>query len=249
MRVTIWSLVIGTLVVGFVIMVNRHSADKKMSQTGKTTHVVLIGASIGQSWHLAEWAARVKATGFSAESVPAWQFDKSAVLEEVLMRPIRKFHPTRTYLRSLFQAPPRKPDVVILKECSSYFPGDLSRYQRSIEDWVSRLQAKQIKVILATVVPVTRSRAAQDPGKQEGLLKYNEWVRVFASQHSFEVLDLEAALRSDDSGKYLREEFAAADGSHLNAAAYQILDQTLRTLLCEREHFTTRGSRAAAAVN
>lgn len=230
-------------------MVNRHFADMKMSQTGKTTHVVLIGASIGQSWHLAEWAARVKATGFSAESVPAWQFDKSAVLEEVLMRPGRKFRPTRTYLRSLFQAPPQKPDVVILKECSSYFPGDPSKYQRSVEGWVSRLQAKQIKVILATVVPVTRSRAAQDAGKQEGLLKYNEWIREFARQHGLEVLDLEAALRADDSEKYLREEFAADDGSHLNSAAYQILDQTLRTLFFEREHFATQDSRAAAAVN
>ncbi|HTT20466.1 MAG TPA: GDSL-type esterase/lipase family protein [Candidatus Sulfotelmatobacter sp.] len=235
MRVAVRILVTGTLVIGLAFMIKRHSADINMSQAGKVTHIVLIGASIGQSWQLAEWPARVKASGFSAESVPAWQFDKSEVVEEILMRPARKFHPTRTYLKSLFQAPPRKPEIVILKECSSYFPGDLLTYQRSVEGWVSRLEAKRIKVILATVVPVTRSRAAQDRGKQETLLKYNEWAREFASQHGLKVLDLESALRSDDSGKYLREEFAASDGSHLNSAAYSVLDETLRSALCETQ--------------
>jgi len=249
MRVTIWSLVSATLIIGFALMIARHSADISMSHAGKTHHVVLIGASIGQSWHLAEWPARVKASGFSAESVPAWQFDKSEVLEEVLMRPARKFHPTRTYLRSLFHATPRKPNIVILKECSSYFPGDLSMYQRSTEDWVSRLQAKQIQVILATVVPVTRSRATQNPGKQETLLKYNEWIREFAIQHGLKVLDLEAVLRVDDSDKYLREEFAATDGSHLNSVAYAVLDGTLLRLLSEPNSFVTRDSHASAVAN
>jgi hypothetical protein len=249
MRALVWTLIVGVLVVGFAIMMNKHSLGTKLGDSGQTTHVTLIGASIGQAWHLAEWPARVKASGFSAESVPAWQFDKSAVLEEVLMRPARKFHPTRTYLRSLFQAPPRKPDIVILKECSSYFPSDLSSYQRSIEDWVRRSKARQINVILATVVPVTRSRAAQEPGKQESLLKYNEWIREYASQHSFAVLDLEAALRSNDSGKYLRDEFAATDGSHLNSAAYAVLDGTLRKLLCEGTTSVTQGSHASAVMN
>lgn len=249
MRVAVWSLVTGTLVIGFSFMIIRHFAEVSMSQTAKTIHVVLIGASIGQSWHLAEWPARVKASDFSGESVPAWQFDKSAALEEVLMRPARKFHPTRTYLRSLFQASPRKPNIVILKECSSYFPGDLSIYQRSIEDWVSRLQAKQIKVILATVVPVTLARAAQNPGKQGSLLKYNEWIREFATQHGLKVLDLEAALRVDDSDKYLREEFAATDGSHLNSDAYAVLDEDLRRLLSEKNAFVTEDSHLATVAN
>ena len=249
MRGAVCGLATGILVIGFALMIIRHSANISISQAGKTTHVVLIGASIGQSWHLAEWPARVKASGFSAESVPAWQFDKSEVLEEVLMRPARKFHPTRTYLRSLFQAPPRKPNIIILKECSSYFPGDLSIYQRSIEDWVSRLQARQIKVILATVVPVTRSRAAQSPGKQETLLKYNQWIREFAIQHGLKVLDLEAALRVDDSNRYLRNEFAATDGSHLNSAAYGVLDETLRRLLFETSTFVASDMRYASVSN
>lgn len=249
MRPSSWcivGIVMSITVLLFAMKVKRH---QQISDQPNTLHVVLIGASIGQGWHLAEWPARVNTNRFTAESVPAWQFDKSVVLEEVLMRPARKFHPTRTYLRSLFQAPPRKPDVAILKECSSYFPGDLSKYQLSILDWVSRLQGKQIEVILATVVPVTRSRAAQDPGKQEGLLKYNEWVREFANQRGLEVLDLEAALRSNDSGKYLREDFAAEDGSHLNSTAYRVLDQTLSALLCEKRNFVTQDSHAATAVN
>jgi len=248
MRVVLWVLIVGALVTGFAVAISRHSTNMNTSQAGATTHVVLIGASIGQSWHLSEWPARVKASGFTAESIPAWQFDKSAVLEEVLMRPARKFHPTRTYLRSLFQAPPRKPDIVILKECSSYFPGDLPSYQRRIEEWVGQLQAKQIKVVLATVVPVTRSRAAQDAGKQESLLKYNEWVREYASQHGLDVLDLEATLRSNKEGKFLREEFAATDGSHLNSAAYAALDETLRALLHGNSTIVTSDSTAATAT-
>jgi GDSL-like Lipase/Acylhydrolase family len=194
-------------------------------------HVVLIGASIGQGWHLAEWPARVHADVFTAESIPAWQFDKSEVLDELLMRPARKFHLARSYLKSLFQHPPRKADIVILKECSSYFPGDLSVYERRMQDWVSRVQAHGITVVLATVAPVTHARAEKDPGKQESLLKYNEWVRLYAAQHGLKVLDLEAALRNEEAGRYLRDEFATADGSHLNAAAYALLDDVLQKVV------------------
>ena len=193
---------------------------------------MLIGASIGQTWHLAEWPARAKVGGFTAESIPAWQFDKTEVVDEVLMRPGRKLRPTRTYVKSLFQPPPSRANIVILKECSSYFPGDLTVYKSSIQNWVSRFQAKQIMVMLATVVPVTKARAEQDPGKQESLVEYNEWVRQYAQQHGVMLLDLESALHTDETGRYLRDEFATSDGSHLNAAAYAVLDEVLRKTLC-----------------
>src|SRR5262245_58744670 len=94
----------------------------------RPVHVALIGASIGQGWRLAEWPARAGVLGFTAEAIAAWQFDKTEAVQEVLMRPARKFRLTRTYLKSWFQPPPPTPDVVILKECSSYFPGELERY-------------------------------------------------------------------------------------------------------------------------
>ena len=234
--VSIWAIAI---LVSILIMKNINHPEVRDQHA---MHLVLIGASIGQGWRLSDWPARLHIVDFTAESIPAWQFDKSEVLDEVLMRPARKFHPTRTYLKSLFQAPPRKPDIVILKECSSYFPGNLLVYEHSIEDWVGRLQARGTTVVLATVVPVTRTRAQRDLGKQESLLKYNEWIRQYAEQHDLNVLDLEAALHDGGTEKYLRDDFATADGSHLNAAAYAVLDEVLRTFLAglTRPQRTTR---------
>ena len=217
-----------TFAISIFIMRKISKPDTKRIQP---THILLIGASIGQGWHLAEWPSRVHSDAFTAESIPAWQFDKTEVLGEVLMRPARKFHPTRSYLKSLFQQPPQRADAVILKECSSYFPGDLSLYERSIQDWVGRLQVRGISVVLATVVPVTRERALQNPGKQESLLQYNEWIRQYAAQRGLKVLDLEAALHDGGPAKYLRSDFSAADGSHLNPAAYAVLDDVLLTFL------------------
>jgi GDSL-like Lipase/Acylhydrolase family len=213
----------------FLVVLGKHS-DMTSS---KQTHIVLIGASIGQQWQLAEWPGRKQLSHFTAESIPAWQFDKSEVVGEVLMRPRRKFHPTRTYLKSLLQPPPRKPDIVILKECSSYFPGDLSQHQQSIRRWTKQLQQNGTKVILATVVPVTLSRTRTDADKQESLLRYNDWIREFARQNSIPVLDLEGALRRGTNDRYLKEEYAAPDGSHLNNAAYLVLDDLLKNTVCE----------------
>ena len=187
--------------------------------------------NIGQAWQLAGWPDRMQARGFSAESVAVWKFDKSPAIEQLLVRPATSFRFSRAYLRSLF-VPPPKPDVVILKECSSYFPGDLAVYQNSVRTWVDQLQAHRIKVVLATVVPVTKVRAQRDPGKQESLLAYNRWVRQYALQEGIPVVDLEASLRPEGEGGYLRDEFAAEDGSHLIAPAYAALDYTLFTTLC-----------------
>jgi hypothetical protein len=203
-----------------------------VSTDPRSVHVMLIGASVGQAWHLAEWPARTNMPGFTAESIAIWQFDKTEGVEEALMRPRRRFRPTRTYLKSLFQPPPPKPDVVILKECSSYFPGNLSICKDSVRAWVGALQAHGIQVILATVVPVTERRGAQVPGKQESLLEYNKWVREYAQEQHIPLLDLEAALRSEGEGAHLREALDVGDGTHLNASAYAVLDQTLRSTLC-----------------
>lgn len=233
MRMIIWFAIIVVLAAVFA-SITKWKGGQENAGSSHSMHIVLIGASIGQAWNLAEWPTRARVNGMTAESVPVWQFDKTEAVDEVVMRPARKFRPTRTYLKSLFQSPPRKPDIVILKECSSYFPGDLAVYQRKIQNWVNKLRAKHVNVILATVVPVTQSRDQQSPGKQQSLVQYNQWVRQYAGQHGLGLLDLEAALRTDESTRYLRDEFAASDGSHLNAAAYRVLDNTLRAALSEK---------------
>jgi hypothetical protein len=194
------------------------------------THIVLIGASIGQGWDLEEWPGRTGNGNFTAEALAIWQFDKAEAVDEVLIRPRRRFRLGRSYLKSLLQPAPKRPDLVILKECSAYFPGDLNRYQARVQEWLKRLKAQQIGVMLATVVPVTKARAAQDSGKQQSLLEYNRWVRSYALGSGAPVLDLEEALRSKPEG-YLNERYAAADGSHLNSAGYAVLDEYLSSVL------------------
>lgn len=194
-------------------------------------HILLIGASIGQDWKLAGWPSRVGAAGYSAESTAVWEFDKTAAVNETLLRPKRPFKLSRTWLKGLFSAPPAVPDVVILKECSSYFPRDLAPAEAVFAGWAKQLQTRGMKVMLATVVPVTATRSARDPGKQQGLRQFNEWLRRHAAEQGYVLLDLEAAMRDDTPEGYLRDIYTSGDGSHLNAAAYKVLDERLaRTL-------------------
>lgn len=199
-------------------------------QTG-APHIVLIGASIGQDWELAQWPKRVGVTSYTAEALQVWKFDKSEAVEEVLMRPKRRFALTRTWLRSLLD-PPKRPRLVILKECSSYFPSDLEANERAVARWVSELQAGGIDVALATVVPVTHARSDRDPGKQQSLSEFNQWIRSYAAQQNLPLIDLDAALRTGEPGSYMRDEYTSGDGSHLNRTAYGVLDRTLLAALC-----------------
>jgi hypothetical protein len=194
-------------------------------------HIVLVGASIGKAWDLKNWPSRAGVAAVTAECVTAWKFDKSEVIEELLMRPRLPVHFTRTYLKSLFLPAPPTPSVFILKECSSYFPGDLAVYTSQVRCWVQQIQLRGAKVIVATVVPVTRSRAAQVPGKNETLIVFNEWVRDYTKRTGVTLLDLEASVRVGDTARYLRDDLTTGDGTHLNQAGYVILDMELEKVL------------------
>jgi hypothetical protein len=225
MRQLLW---LALLVIFF--MAFAHTFRSTTTTGPKTVHIVLIGASIGQSWRLAEWPARMGSSTFTAESLQAWRFDKSEAIQTALLRPRVKFTPSSSFVRSLFDPPPI-PRVVILKECSSYFPGDLNLYRESLRNWVNQLNARKLRIVLATVVPVTKARADRDHGKQESLTGFNRWVREYAAQHNLPLLDLDVALRAGGEGSFLREEFASEDGSHLLPAAYAVLDRTLLATL------------------
>jgi hypothetical protein len=227
LRLTVWTVAALVLLLAFGIWRSRAS---RRGAGRERTHLVLIGASIGQTWHLAAWPLRAHAPAFTAESLAQWQFDKSEAVDAVLLRPQMKFALSRAWLQS-FVRPPQKPDLVILKECSSYFPGPLADYEARMRQWVARLQEHGIRPVLATVVPVTRTRAASDPEKQSALLEFNRWLRQYADEQNLAVLDLEATLHDETKTAYLRDDFAAPDGSHLNAAAYKRLDQALRETL------------------
>jgi len=202
---------------------------------GGGMHVVLIGASIGKSWNLAGLPERVDERRYSFEALQVWEYDKSEAVEETLMRPARKFRLTPSYFKGFFEPAPRPADLVILKECSSYFPGDKSAEQKQelFRRWVAEVQHKGVPVVVATVAPITRARAERDaPGKQQAIREFNDWVRTYAAAERIPLLDLEKALRADATERYLRDEFTSGDGSHLNRAAYDILDRVMLDALC-----------------
>ncbi len=199
----------------------------ELSSAKPGRRVVLIGASIGREWDLPDFAVRMNLRGYSFEALQAWQYDKSDLIAETLMRPSRKFRLTPGYVKGFFRPAPQPADMIILKECSSYFPGDMHRQKKLMHEWTREIRRKNVAVMLATVVPVTRARARRDPGKQEGIREFNDWLREFAPRQDLPLLDLERALRADDTERYLRDEFTNGDGSHLNREAYRILDRLL----------------------
>jgi hypothetical protein len=199
----------------------------EMVPTDKPRHVILIGASIGQQWNLSELPQRMNERRYTFEALQAWQYDKSEVVDETLMRPSRKFRLSMGYLNGFLRPAPETANLIILKECSSYFPSDMQRNKDYMRRWVQEIRQKNIPVMLATVVPVTRERALRDPGKQEALREFNDWLRAYTQQEGLPLLDLEQALRTDDKQRYLRDDLTSGDGSHLNHKAYDILDQQL----------------------
>src|SRR5512133_121559 len=194
MRFVTWSAPVVVFLLGMAAVAAHRQYWIHRSSGDARTLAVLIGASIGQEWALSGWSQRVGEARFIAESVAAWQFDKSAVVEEVSMRPRVRFRPGRSWALSVLR-PPRRPDLVVVKECSSYFPGDQAAYSRLVQRWATRLRDGGFRVVLATVVPVTRRRSMSEPGKQEGVAEYNRWIREYASREALPVLDLEAAVR------------------------------------------------------
>lgn len=191
------------------------------------TRVLLLGASVGQTWEVSGLAKRLGDSRFEFEAIQAWQFDKTEALEEVLMRPKRKFKPTKTYLKGFFEPSPAPADIIVIKECAAYFPGDLASYKSMVKKWVGTIKASGKKPSLATIVPVTRKHALGKPGRIESIRQYNDWVREYAAAEKLPLVDLEAALREDAKERFLKEEYTSGDGLHLNRQAYDILDRVL----------------------
>ncbi len=194
-------------------------------------NVMFVGASIGKAWKLAEYSQRTGDRAHSVEFIAVYQFDKTEAIDEILMRPKRKFHFTLSYIKGFFRPSPVLPNIIVIKECSSYFPGDIALQQELVQKWVKRIRDARVEVILATVVPVTRARAEAVQGKIEGILAYNDWIRDYAKKEKITLIDLEAALRKSDRERSLRDELNSGDGTHLNQKAYEILDNLLRDLL------------------
>ena len=192
--------------------------------TLKSRHIVLLGASIGCAWRIAELPKRADIKGYTLEYVGEDGFDKTKSLMDILNRPNR-------------------PDAIFLKECAAYFPGDLAQYKEIIKRSINDCEKAGIIPIMVTVAPV------REPGifrlqywknivkkiiypsrprveaRLRDLIAYNDWVRKYAAEQKLAVLDLEKALRISESDRRLRPDFDVGDGLHINAQAYALLDQ------------------------
>lgn len=222
----------GLITMGVTFMINATNATDEFN----TQRILLIGASVGKEWELPQFPVREKLDGYEVESIAVYQYDKTEALQEVLMRPKRKFRLTRSYLTGFFKPAPQLPGVIIVKECAAYFPGDLDSYQRLLKSWVDQIRGARINVVLSTVVPVTKNHAVGHPGRLEQILAYNDWVRAYAGQERIPLLDLEAALRVSDAERALDDVLTSGDGLHLNRAAYARLDQLLKSVLEQDRH-------------
>ena len=92
-----------------------------MGTENKPHRMLVLGASVGWKWDLPAWPARMKQESYYLEMVPYYRFDKSEALAEIIMRPKRKFRLTRTYLKGFFKEKPKKPELLVIKQCAAYF--------------------------------------------------------------------------------------------------------------------------------
>jgi len=185
-----------------------------------TKHVVLLGASIGKAWKIEELPARIGDSRYSFEWAGVYAPDKGKMLAELLKRK------------------ENRPDAIVIKECASFFPGDSQLMQNSIRSWVGLCRSANITPILATVVPVVKSYPLRVfvlsllhgrfawPSRTFGeIIAFNDWIRQYAASEGLAVLDLEAALRQNDTNRHLKSMYARRDGLHINERAYRELDR------------------------
>jgi hypothetical protein len=194
----------------------------------QTKRVVLVGASIGKGWNFDGLGRRIQRPDYRFDYQGAFQFDKGEMIQDLIKSP-------------------DKPAIVLIKECSVYFPGDLNEYERQVTAWVDRLKASGIQPMLVTTVPVKRARGVfarlkdtikgllGKPSRQECLTSFNDWMTAYGRRAGVPVFDIESFLRSGADDRWLRADYDAGDGVHLNARAYGELDREFGRFLMNWE--------------
>jgi hypothetical protein len=198
----------------------------------KKVNIVLIGASIGKGWNIENFPLRSKMHHISIKYYHGGSdFDKTEKINEIL----NSTDP---------------PDILIIKECAAYFPGDLLRYQKLLMKWVINCNEKKVIPILSTVIPVTRSHEIKknlyyfirgrsldlfksNPFKNsrlKSIMVYNEWLQIFTEENDIILLDLAKSLIKNGKD-YLNPSIAQIDGLHISKNGYEKLDLELKKIL------------------
>lgn len=199
-------------------------ADSKPVPKLEPQRITLVGASIGNGWKFPQIGKRLSLSGYEFDYLGAYEFDKSALIAAVLRRSI-------------------KPDFVMIKECSTYFPGDQAKYRQRIVSWIEQLRAAGIQPILVTTAPIgepsglieqTKSIAKRllgRPATMDGVTAFNNWLRHYGQQQNLPVFDLETVLRRSGSDRWMNPEYDSGDRVHLNALAYDAMDRAFASFL------------------
>ncbi|KAB7622853.1 hypothetical protein [Alkalilimnicola sp. S0819] len=187
--------------------------------------IVYIEASTVHRWKLEQLPERMALENVSIRVHRIHGFDKSAAVAAVL-------------------GSGERPDLVVLQQCSVYFPGELGDYRRKTLSWLEQLEGQGITVALATTVPtaaslgwwqdfknLVKTRLLGREGQQEQITNFNTWLRQLAAQRRLPLFDPEAALRQAEPPGYLDPAYDAGDGIHLNARGYERLDRVFYRFL------------------
>lgn len=196
----------------------------------KGKRIVYIEASTGRAWKLDQFANRTGVTNLSIEFIPVYDFDKSAALTKAL------------------ESSTANPDVVVLQECSAYFPGPLEDYKRMYHGWIQQIKRAGVVPVVATTVPPAEASGLLSTAKEfvkihilgresryDQIAAFNDWLRWEARQEGLQVLDLEESLRRSPTDRRMNDTYDAGDGTHLNEKAYQLLDSQFVRLLKEMD--------------
>ncbi len=223
------------LLVGFFLMgmlmsgTGTMAADK--THAVKEKEIILVGASIGKAWHIEKLTNRENLPGYSFNYVGVNAFDKSPLIDQLIARK-------------------DKPDFVMIKECSTYFPGNTEKYHNSVENWVTQLKRAGIRPVLVTTAPVAEPSGLMAKSRiaikhlfgmhswLDEITAYNAWLREYAARERLPLFDLEAVLRISDSNKYLKKEYDSGDMVHLTDAAYKVMDREFAVFLRRMEGAT-----------
>ncbi|HZZ93414.1 MAG TPA: SGNH/GDSL hydrolase family protein [Usitatibacter sp.] len=191
---------------------------------GPPKTVVLVGASIGAGWKIDRLPDRTGVTGYDFRYVGVYDFDKTAAIDAIVRGP-------------------SKPEVVMIKECSTYFPGNLADYERKMQGWVRMLREAGIAPVLVTTPPLDVPEGTMQRGKEEikhllgrgtaseGIAKFNDWMKAYAAREHIPVFDLEAVLRRAPDNRWMKAEYDSGDRVHLNATGYQAMDRAFTQFL------------------
>lgn len=190
------------------------------------TNILYIEASTVNRWKIREWPERQNVDNVSIDFKAVYDFDKTDALIQSI------------------QNTENKHDIIILQECSVYFPGNLDKYKESIKNWISIIKDNNILPVIATTVPPAKSTSMVDkiksaikqyilfkPSQIDQVLEFNTWLRDFTMNNNIHLIDLEKELRINDEDRYMNPIYDSGDNIHINKSAYDKLDLYLKERL------------------